>query len=334
MDIFPTQYSTLAASALNLRLQETYGLKDTQCRLLIRNVSDAYMIGNDREKYLFKIYRDVHRKPDEIRGEVQLLNALATGGAKVACPLPDLSGSYLQQFQAAEGIRYGVLFAWARGEVVTTLSKEQLQTVGREMALIHNISSGIELDYFRRSYTPETTLTQPLQRIAPAFEGLEEAYQYLRQTGDEVFAILSQMDTANFSKGYCHYDFLPKNFHFSGDSSVTFFDFDFAGKGLLANDITSFFNHFFLDTVTGRQTAEEARSAFAIFVAAYREVRPLHDEELQAIPALGFAYWIFYLGFQYDHFDDWSNFFFGPRFLRERTALIRKWMEVAPTLLP
>jgi len=333
MDIFPTQYSTLSAPALNLRLQQAYGLKDMHCRLLIRNVSDAYVIGNNREKYLFKIYRDVHRKPDEIRGEVQLLLLLAAGGAKVATPVADLSGSYLQRFQAAEGIRYGVLFDWAPGQVVTALSKEQLQTVGRAMALIHQISSSIELDHFRRPYTPDTTIREPLHRITPAFEGLEEAYQYLRQTGDEVYATLSEMDTTNFSKGYCHYDFLPKNFHFS-EGGITFFDFDFAGKGLLANDTVSFFNHFFLDTVYGRQTIEEAREAFAIFVAAYRKVRPLHDEELQAIPALGFAYWIFYLGFKYDHFDDWSNFFFGPRFLTERTALIRKWMELSPGLLP
>jgi len=37
---------------------------------------------------------------------------------------------------------------------------------------------------------------------------------------------LAQLDVSAFSTGYCHFDFLPKNFHFDGDS-VTFFDFDF-----------------------------------------------------------------------------------------------------------
>ncbi|WP_118974759.1 phosphotransferase enzyme family protein [Taibaiella koreensis] len=334
MDIFPTQYSTLASGALNLRLQEAFGLKDTHCRLLIRNVSDAYVFGNEAAQYLFKIYRDAHRKPDEIRGEVQLLNALAAGGARVAQPVADRAGHYLQAFQAAEGIRYGVLFTWAPGEVVMAMDKTQLETVGREMARIHQISERIELDHHRSAYTPDTTIAEPLQRIEPAFKGLESAYAYLHQAGDEVYQQLSDMNTEAFSKGYCHYDFLPKNFHFTAAGAITFFDFDFAGKGLLANDIATFFNHFFLEVTAGRLTIPEAQEALAIFIAAYRRVKPLSDAEIQAIPALGFAFWTFYLGFQYDSYDDWSNFFFGPRFLRERTALIRKWMETAPALLP
>lgn len=42
---------------------------------------------------------------------------------------------------------------------------------------------------------------------------------------------------------------------------------------------------------------------------------------------LKFSWWMFYLGFQYDSFDDWSNFFFNERFLADRVNLMRMWME-------
>jgi Ser/Thr protein kinase RdoA (MazF antagonist) len=334
MPIFPTQYSTLSSKALNGYLQQRYKLTDTQCRLLIKNVSDTYVLEDNTSKYIFKIYRDAHRKLEEIKGEVELLTILQQGGAKISHPIKDLHGEVLQQFEAAEGIRYGVLFTWAHGQVVYNMTEEQLTVLGKEMALIHNISSSIKLNYFRKSYTAESTIVQPLKTIEPAFAGLHEEYNYLKTTAWAVTQKLEQYSKSNFSYGYCHYDFLPKNFHFAEGDQITFFDFDFAGQGLLANDITSLLIHYFLEVNYGKISVEEGRLAFKTFVNGYLKVRPLANEEIQAIPNLGFAFWVFYLGFQYENFDDWSNAFFGPKFLKDRVALIKKWMEISGSLLP
>lgn len=333
MNIFPAQYSTLSSKALNIKLQESYGLSGTTCRLLIRNVSDTYVIENADEKYIFKIYRDAHRKLEEIKGEVELLTILFEKGAKVSRPIPDKNGEMLQAFNAAEGTRYGVMFAWAQGSVVNAMTDEQLETVGREMAAIHNITSSIELSHHRKEYSIKAIITDPIKIIEPAFTGLEEEYAYLKDTAFEVIARYNQF-SADFSYGYCHYDFLPKNFHFTATGEITFFDFDFAGKGLLAYDITSFFIHYFMEVTYGKITEQQGRDAFKTFVVAYRKVRPLLDEEINAIPYLGFGFWVFYLGFQYENFDDWSNLFFGPKFLKDRVALIKKWMETSYILLP
>src|ERR1700760_4855976 len=101
-NIFPTQYSTLSSKALNTFISERYGLGETNCRLLIRNVSDTYIIESATDKYILKIYRDAHRKLDEIKGEAELLTVLADRGAKVSYPLTDLSGDKIQSFNAAE----------------------------------------------------------------------------------------------------------------------------------------------------------------------------------------------------------------------------------------
>lgn len=327
MAIFPTQYSTLSAVALKDFLSVKYGLSAISCKLLIHNVSDTYLLEGEQDKYIFKIYRDAHRKLEEIQAEVELLTILHANGAKVSYPITAIDGEQIQSFNAAEGIRYGVLFTFAKGEVVYELSDQHLKTLGKEMAIVHQVTSTIELKNPRKEYTIDTMLVQPLAVLEPAFKGLEEEYAYLKTSIAKVVAEIEKLDLSNFSYGYCHYDFLPKNFHFESESELTFFDFDFAGKGQLINDISSFYIHYFMEVLNGKMTQQEADRNFAVFVASYRSIKPLSEEELKAIPYFGFAFWIFYLRFQYDNFDDWSSLFFNAKYLKLRVGVIKQWMD-------
>lgn len=322
---FPAQYSTLSAIALKAYIEHAYGLQLISCKYLLRGVSDTYIIEAANTKYALKIYREQHRSVDEIKGEIELLNLLKEKGASVSYPIKDLKGYQLQKFEAAEGIRYGILFSYAEGAPVFDFTDEQLRTIGKQMAIVHNITSAIQLKHSRREYTIETTLNAPLKSFEPAFIDLPDEYAYLQDIAGKAAQKLASLDTTGFSYGYCQYDFLPKNFHFNEAGTLTFFDFDFAGKGFLANDLMSFFVHFFMHVYTGKLTDDEAERMLAVFVSAYREVRAVSEEELKAIPYLGVGFWIFYLGFQYEHFDDWSNLFFGPRFVKDRVTLIRAW---------
>ena len=327
MEIFPTQYSLLSASALNTTLADRYGLQNTSCRLLIHNVSDTYLLESkdSGEKYIFKIYRDSHRNGEQINGEIELLNILKNRGANVSYPIRDETGQYLQSFQAAEGIRFGVMFSFAPGKVIVGLGEEQIMLVGRGMAKIHNITANLKLSQTRKSYDLNTLLINPVKTLEPAFKDLPDDYRYLKEASARIADKISQFDLKQFSYGYCHYDFLPKNFHFTEDNKITFFDFDFAGEGLLANDVASFYVYFFIEVFTKKMTQEQADRLFAIFIKSYREIRPFSEEELKSIPYLGYAFWVFYLGFQYENFEDWSNMFFGPNFLKERIRSLKQW---------
>lgn len=167
--IFPTQYSTVSTRALEQFLNEQYGFKELSCRLLIRNVSDTYLLAGESEKYIFKIYRNTHRSLSEIQAEVELLHHLKQHGAKIAFPIFDKEGNDIQSFNVAEGVRYGVLFTYALGKPVYDLNEHQLLTVGREMAINHNISSKVVLSNLRETLDINTTLLTPLEVIKPAF---------------------------------------------------------------------------------------------------------------------------------------------------------------------
>jgi Ser/Thr protein kinase RdoA (MazF antagonist) len=324
-EIFPAQYSTLSSRALATYVQDVYGLRHVSCRYLLRGVSDTYVVDSVDGKYILKVYRGAHRSWAEINGEVALLRALYDQGAKVSPVVSDREGKGVQTFQAAEGARHGVLSSFAPGKNVYDLSDKQLHTVGREMAFNHNITAGLDLPFERKSYTVDTTLIQPLHSIRRWFIDFPEGYAFLQTKVDDAVKTLENYDTAKFNYGYCHYDYLPKNFHFDENDGFTLFDFDFAGKGFLVNDLASFTIHLYFHMFFKKLGQGEAEQAFRKVVQGYREQRPIADEELRAIPTLGFMFWLFYLGFQCENFDDWSNTFMGPRYLRDRVATIQDY---------
>jgi len=311
--LFPAQYSTLSAAALKTHLIEAYQLdSSTTCRLLIRNVSDTYILENQNHKYIFKIYRDAHRKRNEIEAEVELLNILKANGNSVSYAIKDVSGKQIQQFNAIEGLRNGILFPYAAGKVILDLEDRHLIQLGQDMAKLHQSTSSIKLSYPRPVFDFETTLFEPLRYLKPHFNEMQEEFEYLTIMADKVVKKFEEFNTLTFSYGYCHYDFFPKNFHFDEQGKITFFDFDFAGEGYLINDLMSFLNHYFFHELNNLISKEQAEKDFDTFLNAYQKVRSLTADELKAIPYLGITFHIFFLKFFYDNYDDWSNVFYPP----------------------
>ncbi|MFD2288081.1 phosphotransferase enzyme family protein [Pedobacter petrophilus] len=326
LDIFPAQYSTLSSTALQTYIIKAYGLPvDTTCRLLIKNVSDTYLLENRKNRFIFKIYRDSHRKLEEIKAEVELLNALKAAGNPVSYPVKDLNSQQIQQFNAVEGTRNGVLFTFAEGKVMLDLNEKQLVTLGKATAKLHQTTSAIKLNHPRPAFDFQTTLFDPLETLEPHLKEMPEELNYLKEISDRLVKKFASFDTRLFSMGYCHYDLFPKNFHFDETGNITFFDFDFAGYGYLINDLMSFLNHYFFHQLNNAITKEQAAIDFDIFLNAYQQVRKLTTDEIEAIPYLGICFHIFFLKFFYDNFDDWSNPFLTPKYTKHRIDLIRKW---------
>ena len=327
--IFPAQYSTLSSAALKNYLIDAYSLDElTTCRLLIRNVSDTYLLENENSSYIFKIYRDSHRKQTEIEAEVELLNILRQNGNSVSYPLKDKYGQQIQHLNAIEGIRNGILFSYAIGNVVLDLTEQHLISLGRDIAKLHETTANLKLQHQREKFNFESTLAIPLNALKAHLKDMPEELEYLEQVAAMVIRKFEGFDINQFAYGYCHYDFFPKNFHFDETGKITFFDFDFAGEGYLINDLMTFLNHFFFHQLNNRISKEQADIDFNIFLNAYQKKRKLSKDEIEAIPYLGITFHIYFLKFFYDNYDDWSNTFLTTRYVKHRIELIRKWEEL------
>jgi Ser/Thr protein kinase RdoA (MazF antagonist) len=339
---FPAAYSTLETTALAGLVSEKYGLFLVRCQFLLRGVGDTYLIesaaGPTAGRYILRAYRASHRNEVQIRAEVELLLALKRAGVSVSYPVSDLNGEPVQVVEAAEGQRHLVLFSYASGHPVAVLSPRQLQSLGREMARFHDVSARFGAGVAhgpggagstsdpggeRWRFDPETTLFGPLVQLDPYFSEDRAGYAWLVEAAKVAEKKLSGLDRSGFSSGYCQFDFLPKNFHFDGDS-VTFFDFDFMGFGWLVNDIMSFWQHLTVEATLGRMAREVADEAFALFLDAYQSCRPVSKEELEAIPYLSLGFWLFYMGFHTTH--DQFYPFIQPAQLKLRLGLIQQLM--------
>jgi Ser/Thr protein kinase RdoA (MazF antagonist) len=322
--VFPLSYSTIEPSSLVLMISEKYGLKNVHCKLLVRGVGDTYLVDSFENHFILRVYRPTHRNLLQIQAETTLLIALKHADVSVSYPIADLSDKVIQTIAAVEGIRHAVLFSYAPGFVVSMLNENQLRNLGHQMARFHNVSSKINLGGSRWNFDFQTTLFKPLKMLKSAFADDKESYALLQKSAKQVEKKLAQLNTAAFSKGYCHFDFLPKNFHFEGDS-VTLFDFDFFGHGWLVNDVMTFWQHLCLDVHFGKMTQDVADAAYAIFLKAYMNHRPLSKQELAAVPYLSLGFWLFYSGFHATH--DQFYAYIEPAHLKPRVNLIQQLMD-------
>ncbi|CAG5002476.1 hypothetical protein DYBT9275_02900 [Dyadobacter sp. CECT 9275] len=192
------------------------------------------------------------------------------------------------------------MFSYAAGKVVRVLNENQLLNLGKEMARFHHVSSNMPEVGARWNFNFETTIDNPLRMIGGSFRDDPEGYNWLSEKARIAKDQLLLMDTADFSAGYCHFDFLPKNFHFENDR-ITLFDFDFMGYGWLVNDIMTFWQYLVLEVYTGRMTQPAADEAYTIFLEGYRNHRSISEVELAAVPYLSFGFWLFYMGFHTTH---------------------------------
>ncbi|WP_256006734.1 phosphotransferase enzyme family protein [Pedobacter deserti] len=297
---FPASYSCLSSQALAQFIVEKYQLPAVVCKLLVRGVGDTYLVMSDKRKFIMRVYRSSHRTLPQIKEEINLLLALHSAQVPVSYPIACGSKAYVLSVNAIEGERHLVLFSYAPGQSVRILNDNQLRNLGREMARFHNVSAKFVPDGSRWKLDINTTCLEPLKRIRPALSDDLENYSWLENTVKRVEKKFSTIDSASFAKGYCHFDFLPKNFHFENDA-VTFFDFDFMGYGWLVNDIMSFWQHLCLETYTARTTREAADQAYGRFLDAYRQTRAISEAELDLVPFLAVGFWLFYMGFHTTH---------------------------------
>ncbi|WP_157816167.1 phosphotransferase enzyme family protein [Spirosoma pollinicola] len=297
---FPATYSTLSSTALATLLAKTYELENVRCAFLVRGVGDTYLVESAQDQFILRIYRSSHRSLAHIQAEVALLLALKQAGVSVSYPIVDRTGGTIQTITAIEGQRQAVLFSYAPGQPASILTPDQLRSLGREMARFHRVSSTLTLPGERWVFDLDTTLFQPLERLQATFSADQESYAWLQNQANYLSEKLSHINTTGFLTGYCHFDFLPKNVHFDGDS-VTLFDFDFMGYGWLVNDIMSFWQHLALGVYAGRMSQQACNEAYAIFLEGYGEFSSISDQELALVPYLSLGFWLFYMSFHRTH---------------------------------
>jgi len=323
MQNFPVVTSTLSAKHIGLFLQDRYGFSvAATCKLLKTGINHSYLLTDGGQKTVFRIYSLDWRSREEIAEEIRLLNLLRDAGIAVSYPIKDITDNYIQQLDAPEGMRYGVLFSFAEGEKLLNFPADVHYKAGETMARIHQVTESVALR--RVKYTPKVLLEDPLPGLQEFLPAGSDEMAWILSTQKYLQQELAKADTSQLRTGAVHMDIWFDNFNVTKDGQINLFDFDFCGNGWLCLDIA----YYVLQLHSTEKVEAERNEKLKAFFEGYESITPISVEEKRLLPVLGVSMYFFYLGVQCQRFENWSNVFLNETYLKRFiNLLVKKYFD-------
>jgi len=297
MSFFPASHSILSAESLISFLEKKYSFKGkSNCKLIKNWVNDSYLISDNLNRYILRIYRHGWRSREEVQAEINVVLLLKEKDVSVSFPIADKNDEYVQEFDAIEGTRFGVLFSFAKGEKPNTNSKELEFEIGQLIANIHLHTEGLNKN--RIDYSIKFLLDDSIEKIGKRLSNSSEEFLFLKIFQQYFYKEIENIDYESFRKGIVHLDIWRDNLHQDSNNGITLFDFDFCGNGWLILDLAF---HAIVVFIT-ESNLEKYESEMKTFYKGYENVTPLNEKEKKAIPLLATCTLIYYLAFQSERF--------------------------------
>jgi Ser/Thr protein kinase RdoA (MazF antagonist) len=328
---------TLAMTSLAREALAHWGLEGSELELIKYRENAVFKVQTGpSERYALRIHRHAYHSDDELRSELQWIEALDAAGIDVPAVLPAGNGDLFRLVKVPEvpEPRQVDLFAWVEGKQLGSVEEgvadpaavaDTYRTIGRLAARLHNHGG---------EWTPPDGFT----RHAWDVQGLvgEEPFwgrfwELDSLTGEERELLLAARarvaeDLAAYEAnpdnaglyGMIHADFVAENLMVDGDT-VRLIDFDDAGFG---------WHLFELDTALYFEMEEDhCEAAYRALVEGYREHRPLSDEQLAQMPLFFLVRSFTYLGWVHTRSETQTARELAPMLTEKACGLARQYLE-------
>ncbi|MEZ4865567.1 MAG: phosphotransferase [Caldilineaceae bacterium] len=232
----------------------------------------VFFFKNAGQDYVLRFNHADERTAAMIEAEVAVVNALAAQGVRVAKPMRSLAGHYVESVETDHGLFHAVVFVALPGKQLELedLTPAQVARWGQALGELHNATAQL-------SYTGRPTWAEQLQWVDQILPVEEMA---ARQTLVTLQQQLHQLPTTGATVGLIHYDFELDNLFWDGEQ-IGLIDFDDSAVYPFVADLAFALSDLFDDNPAQVDLQQET---FLHFVAGYRSVRPVAEEELQLIP--------------------------------------------------
>jgi Ser/Thr protein kinase RdoA (MazF antagonist) len=296
--------------------------------LISRSANDTYRVTAGAETWYLRVSGHGWRTREEVAAELALVADVHGRGLNAAQAVPRLDGQLLTPLSAPEGERFAVLFAAAAGQSVTDIAPPQARAYGRLAAALHMAADATPTVYHRFQIDEGHLLDEPLAAVHLAgIEGGEDL-MFLERTADRVRHCLTSLLRSSPAYGLCHGDLHPGNICFDSEGQPTLFDFDFAGYGWRAYDLTVF-----LWNAYGERRSQRWRdSRWRAFLHGYGEVRPLPEGLDEIVPLFLVARQIWLMGLDCADRTGMPPQWLTSGWLRETVRPVRDWVTAYPIL--
>ncbi len=249
-----------------------------QIQLLDGFESFIYEFSRPDGDFILRIGHSTRRTPEWIAGEVDWINYLADGGARVARAILSANGNLVEAIADGHGDHFLVTaFEKAPGGPAweQDLPPDFVQHYGQVLGRIHRLT---------KDYTPTNPAWRRFEWNAPGnleiAEWLPDSEAAVRQKFAALMPYFDSLPKDRESYGLIHQDAHGGNF-FVHNGQLTLFDFDDCVYGWFIYDIAMVFFYELMWKTDDRAAVETFCNAF---LAGYRRENQLAPQWLAAIP--------------------------------------------------
>lgn len=257
--------------------RQRYGIAEDRIKLLDGFESFMFEFEKEGGHFILRLSHSRRRSPDMIRGEVDWINYLSEGGAKVARAVLSEQDELVELIDDNHGGHFlATAFVKAEGGPVWNTKfwkKPFFIEYGRLLGRIHSLSKNYKLPnpaWSRGVWNDETTRGLPETDDSPVTSRYNELMRHLESLPRE-----------KESFGMIHQDAHAGNFFVDEKGRITLFDFDDCITGHFVYDLAMVLFY----VVTNRDDAEElGRTFWPPFWQGYCEENRLDSAWLKEIP--------------------------------------------------
>lgn len=282
-------------------------------------MNHLYIVHDSENKYVFRVYTHDWRTRVEIDEELRLLLYLQENDCQVSYPIADKSNQLIQELEAPEGKRFGVLFSFAKGTKTAKLTTHASFQIGQALAKIHQSMENFELA--RISYNAENLLKNSVLKTKAFYSKNINENEFLEKLSSILIPKIENIDNQKIRSGSVHLDVWFDNLHID-EAGITLFDFDFCGNGYLCFDIS----YFLFQLLATNLNEEEYQVKAASFLKGYETITAISDDEKRLLPYACLAIMTYYISVQCDRFDYWTNIFLNEDHLKRMVANLKRWI--------
>jgi Ser/Thr protein kinase RdoA (MazF antagonist) len=321
--VFPVIASTLSPTALLEEILPGFGIGAViDCKFYSGGFNHTYRIKSfDGKTYYLRAYRIQWRTLADVQYELDVLNYLYRKGFPAISPIPYKDERPFCIVNAPEGPRILVLFTEAVGEEISYEQKpaEIAQRYGRAVAQMHNTLEDFNSPHPRFHLDLTHFIDQPLSNIWPFLAQRPDDWNYLQHFAETLRQRILAVASESLEQGFCHGDLQGYHANIAPDGSLTFFDFDCGGFGYRAYDLAVF--------LWCCRLEDAVATRWEPFLTSYRETRPIHNRDVQAIPLFVCARYLWHMGVHTQNSPDWGIDFLSDKYFNSRIKDLRQAEE-------
>lgn len=319
---FSTINSTLSPNELGKLIQQKFGLSDnTLCSIIRLAMNHLYLVQDGENKFVFRVYTHAWRTKQEIEEELRLLKHLKDNDKPIAYPIANKSNDFIQEIEAPEGKRFGVLFSYAKGKKTAKFTEETSYLIGQALANVHQSTENFKLK--RTTYHVENLLKDSVSITKAFYSKNIEEIAYLEKLAAFLTEKIENCDKHKVRFGSVHLDVWFDNLHIDDEKGITFFDFDFCGNGYLCFDIS----YFLFQLLATHLNEEEYQRKADRFLKGYESVTKIGEEEKNLLNYACLAIMTYYIGVQCSRFNYWTNIFLNEDHLKRMVGNLKRWIK-------